>query len=91
MSTVQPEIMLELERCPRPLYATATEIGELFGSPMSRHVLLLADSGRVRSKKLGRAKQAGRIFRVADVLDWLEQDAETMDEVQADLGLTNKR
>lgn len=58
------------------IYATADEIGELFGSPMRRLVMKLAAAGTIRSAKLGKTVQAARLYRVADVLEWIEAHEE---------------
>ena len=58
------------------IYATAEEIGVLFGAPMRRLVMKLAAAGTIRSAKLGSSRQAVRLYRVADVLEWIESHEE---------------
>lgn len=64
----------ELKTVLCPITATAKEIRELFGlAPTALE--RLANAGQVRWCKAGTAEQAGRVFFVSDVLDWLEGNA----------------
>ena len=63
----------ELKTVVCPLWAPAKGIRELFGiapTALGR----LVEAGEVRKRKVGDSDQAGAVFRVADVLEWLEAD-----------------
>ncbi len=64
---------LQIEKAPRPMWAQTRQVKELLGIP--ENVLRdLANSGLVRSKKLGRDQRATRVYRMGDILEFLESD-----------------
>jgi hypothetical protein len=63
--------MVELEKVHKPLWATVQTIQELFGVP-PKITRQLAYEARIRQAKLGEAQQSTRLYRVADVEEWLE-------------------
>jgi len=70
--------IVELERVTRPLWGTVERVQELFGVPpaLTRR---MAYDGKIRQAKLGDAKQATRVYRLADVEEWLESLADNFD------------
>lgn len=64
-------VQLEVERVVRPIWAQAPELQQLTGVPAST-IRRMATTGQVRSVKLGRARQATRVYRVSDVLELLD-------------------
>jgi len=54
-----------------PLWADAKTCKSLTGLPAPT-LRRLADNGHIRRKKVGDAKQSGAVYKLADVLDWLE-------------------
>lgn len=66
----------ELKTVVCPITTTAKGIRELFGlAPTALE--RLASEGQVRWCKAGTAEQAGRVFFVSDVMEWLEKNAQT--------------
>jgi hypothetical protein len=58
-----------------PVWALARTVEGLTGLGRKR-LNDLVGRGEVRSAKTGDARQAGRVYRVSDVLDWLEKRAD---------------
>jgi hypothetical protein len=54
-----------------PIYATLAELAALTGVPR-KAIRRLAGAGRVASVKLGRSRQADRVYRVADLVGLLD-------------------
>lgn len=62
---------IEVQKVIKPIWCTAKSAHELFGIP-PMWLNSLAKEGKLRTKKLGDAKQATRLYRVADLEEWLE-------------------
>ncbi len=71
----------ELKTAVVPLWATANDIRSLFGVSATA-LNRLVGSGDVRKKKLGDADQAGAVYRVADMLDFLEGDEQRANSLE---------
>jgi len=74
------ETVLELARIGKPLYATAKGVRELFGMPEGV-LRTLARHGRVRARKLGTSQGHTCLYRVADLVEWVEGE-EPIDELE---------
>lgn len=64
-------VVLQME----PLWGTADSVTALYGIPR-RRLLDLAKTGHIRARKLSPdSRSATIVFRTADVMDWLENEA----------------
>lgn len=69
------DVEVQIEKAPRPLWGQAKQVKDLLGIP--ENVLRdLDNSGLVRSKKLGRDRRATRVYRIGDLLEFLEGNEE---------------
>ena len=58
-----------------PVWGDAAKVGDVCGlSPVQ--LARLVDAGQVRHRKLGDEKQAKRLYRIADVIEFLDSPAE---------------
>ena len=64
-----------------PFYASAADIRALFGVPATA-LKRMVDDGHVRKLKLGEALQCGALYRVSDVLEFMEFDVQRTNSLE---------